>query len=117
MRKVARRPRHSLQQPAEAVNLLRARAMHHRAGAKEQQALEQGVIEHMQQRAAKAQHHQHRRTRAHAQQSDAQPQRNDADVFDAVIRQQPLQVVLGQRKQHAQHARTQPDGDEYPAPP
>ena len=115
--KSRRRPRHPFQQPAEVVNFMRSGAMHHRARAEEQQSLEQGVIEHVQQRAAKAQHHQHGRTRAHAQQADAQAQRDDADVFDAVIRQQALQVVLRQRKQHAQHTRSQPDGDESPPPP
>ena len=48
---------------------------------------------------------------------DAQAQRDDADVLDAVIRQQPFQVVLRQRKQHAEHTRSQPDANEHPAPP
>ena len=53
-KKSRRRPRHPFQQPAELVNFTRSSAMHHRARAEEQQSLEQRMIEHVQQRAAKA---------------------------------------------------------------
>ena len=49
--------------------------------------------------------------------ADAQPKRDDADVLDAVIGQQPFQVVLRQGVEHAEDAGDDADGHQRPAPP
>ena len=57
----------------------------------------------MQKAAGKTGRHDERRAAAPAQQPQPEAHRDYPDVFHAVIRQQPLDVMLGQGKNHAQH--------------
>ena len=70
-------------------------------GTEEQQGLEDGVVCDMQQRRRERD----RRPRGVAglgeQQGRAEAERDDADILDRVIRQQPLQLMLDQRPQDA----------------
>ena len=50
-------------------------------------------------------------------QGRAQAHENDADVFDAVIGEQPLEVVFHQRVEHAEHGGNRADGEHGHAPP
>ena len=50
MRKSERGARHAVDQPAEPLHVALAGGAEHRAGAEEQQALEQRVVEDVQQR-------------------------------------------------------------------
>ena len=81
--------------------------MHHRPRAKEQQPLEGGMIQHVQQPAGETQRRDRRQAVANPQQAQSDADRDDADVFHAGIGQQPFQVALRQREQHA----VQPRGD------
>ena len=63
------------------------------------------------------QHGHQRVLETQSQASDAQAQRDDADVLDAVIREQPLEIMLGQRPEHSEDSRGDPDQDEEDAPP
>ncbi len=85
----------------------RARRPQHRPGAEEQEALEQRVIERVQQRSREAP----AAPRAgcavrHPQHSHAHAQQDDPDILDAVIRQESLEVVLGQGPEHPQSRRS-----------
>ena len=109
--------RHALDQPAEAVDVARAGGVQHRAGAEEQQALEDGVVHDVQQPAAMPRTASAALPVARPDQPEAEAERDDADVLDAVVGEQALEVVLGQREQHAEDARDRPDADQRPAPP
>jgi len=111
------RPGHASDKSAQQVEVARPAAVQDCAGAQKQQSLEDGMIDHMKQPARKAEDRQRRRMDVHAQQAQAQAHRDDADVLDAVIGQQPLEVMLRQREQHAQDAGHHADCDQYPAPP
>ena len=110
-------PRHALRQAAEPVDLARVRRVQHRPGPQEEQPLEQRVVDHVEQAAGKPQGGDRDVVGAPPQDAHAEPQGDDADVLHAVIGEQPLQVVLGQGEQHAEHPGEQPDGDQRPAPP
>ena len=95
--------RHAVDQAAQLLHVALAGGGQHRAGAEEQQALEQRVVEHVEQRRGQRQ----RRRAPHAVgpegERQAEADEDDADVLDGVIGEQPLQVVLHQRVEHAQH--------------
>ena len=108
--------RHGLGQAAEAIDLAGAGGMHHRSGAEEQERLEEGVVPDVQQGPAQAQDDPIGPPQRAADQGQAEAHHDDADVLDAVIGQQPLQVVLADGKGHAQHARDDPQPQHHVAP-
>ena len=56
----------------------------------------------MKQTTPKPQHDQVRSAASLANQSQPQPHQNDPDILDAVIREQPLEIVLAQGEEHAE---------------
>ena len=76
--------------------------MEHRPGAEEQQALEEGMVEHVEQRAGKAEDREAGLSKGQSQEADAETQGDDPDVLDAVVGQQPFEVVLRQGEEHAE---------------
>ena len=76
--------RHAVDEAAEMLHVALAGGGEHGAGAKEQQALEQGVVEHVEQRGGQRQ----RRRRRHAVglegERQAEPDEDDADILDRV---------------------------------
>ena len=72
-----------------------SRAVQHAARALEKQALEEAVIEHVQERARVAQGRHRGIAISASEQANPDPEGDDADVLDAVIGEQPLEVVLG----------------------
>ncbi len=94
------------------------RGVLHGAGGEKQQALEDRVIEHVQQPGGKTDD-----TRAAVmpvakpKHTGADAEQDDPDVLDAVIGEQPLQIVLRQREQHAENAARCADREQQPAPP
>ena len=111
------RDRHALEKSAQPIEFPRAGGVQHRSGAEEQQALEDGMVDDVQQAAGQAQGRHRRVPVADPQNAHPQPQGDDADVFHAVVSQQPFQVVLRQGVEHAEDARNHADGHERPAPP
>ena len=95
--------RHGTDQAAELLDVALVRRVQHGPGAEEQQALEQRVIEDVQQRRREGQ----RRRRQHAVglegQRQAQADEDDADVLHRAVGEQPLDVALQQGAQHAEH--------------
>ena len=89
----------------------------HRAGAEEQQALEQGVVEHVQQRGGQRQ----RCGKQHAVclegECKSETDEDDADVLDRMIGQQPFEIVLHQRIKHAHHGGRSGECEHDDAPP
>ena len=114
--KAQRGPRHRLGQAAESIDLAGAGGMHHRPGAEEQKRLEQGVVPDVQQGPAQAQDDPIAALERPADQRQAEAHHDDADVLDAVVRQQPLQVVLADGKGHAEHARDDSQRQHHVAP-
>ena len=112
-----RRLRHPLDQPAHLLHVAGVRRVQDRARAQEQQRLEDRVVDGVIQPGDERQRRQHRVVRMQEHQGRPQPHQDDADILDAVIRQQPLEVVLHQRVEHAQHRGDGPDGQDRDAPP
>ena len=115
-RKVAPVTGMRLSSPPSRSSLARAGGVQHRSGAEEQQALEHGMVDDVQQAAGEAQGRHRRVLVADPQDADAEPQRDDADVLHAVVGQQPFQVVLRQGVEHAEDARNDADGQQASSP-
>ncbi len=109
--------RHAVDQAAQVLHVALAGRGQHGAGAEEQQALEQRVIEDVEQRRGQRQ----RRREAHAVglegERQAEADEDDADVLDRVVGEQPLQVVLHQRIEHAEHRGDAAERQHHHAPP
>ena len=80
------------------------------ACAQEQNAFEQTVVYQVVKTAGQTQRNQRRLIQGNPGHASAQPQQNNADVFQRVVRQQALDIVFHQRIQtankcgdHAQH--------------
>ena len=86
-----------MNEAAKMLHVALAGRRQHGAGAEEQQALEERMIEDMKQRGGQRQ----RRGRDHAVrlegQRQAEPDEDDADILDRVIGEQALEIVLHQR--------------------
>ena len=93
--------RHAVDQPAQVLHVALAGGRQHGAGAEEQQALEQHVVEDVEQRRGQRQ----RRRPAHAvglkRHGEAEADEDDADILDRVVGEQALEVVLHQGVEHA----------------
>ena len=86
------------------------------AGAEEQEGLEQGVVPDVQQAAAQAQDDPIRAAQRTTDHGQADAHDDDADVLDAVIGEQPLQVVLADGKRDPEDARDHAQRQENHAP-
>ena len=95
--------RHAVDQAAEMLHVALAGGGQHRAGAEEQQALEHRVVEHVEQRRGQRQRRAGGQPVGAERQRQAEADEDDADVLDRVVGEQPLQVVLHQRVEHAEH--------------
>ena len=79
--------------------------MQNRARAKKQQALENGVIERVVKPGDQGQGSQVRISERVKHQRRAEPNQDDADVLDAMVGQQALQIVFHQRIEDAYQRR------------
>ena len=86
------------------VDLSSVSCVDHRASAEEEQGLEDRVVPDVKEAAAQAEDDPVRSAQRSSHQSQAKAHDDDADVLDAVIGQQPLQVVLADRKGHSEDA-------------
>ena len=92
-----------MNEAAEMLHVALAGGGQDRAGAEEQQALEERMIEDVEERRGQRQ----RRRPVHAVgakgERKAEADEDDADVLDRVIGEQALEVVLHQRVENAHH--------------
>ena len=98
-----RRLGHPLDQAPHLLHVPRVRRMQHGAGAEEQQPFERGMVEGVVQPRDQRQRRQNVVAAVQKHQCRAQTHEDDADVFDAVIGKQTLEVVFHQRVEHTQH--------------
>ena len=93
--------RHAVDETAQMLHVAFAGRGEHPSSAKEQQALEQRMVEHVQKRRGQRQC----RGKQHAlrleRQREPQPDEDDADIFNGVVGKEPLEIVLHQCVQHA----------------
>ena len=115
--KRAPRPRHPPQQTAEPVELERANRPLERPGAQEQQRLEDGVVQRVQQRRGERDRRPQHRAPRHAAPGSAEAEQDDPDVLDRVKRKQPLQLVLEQRVHHPADRRQRAEREHEDADP
>ena len=96
------RPGHIVNEAPQMLHVAFARRRQHGARAEEQQALEERMVERVQQSGR----HRQRRGRRHAEhlerQREAKSNEDDADVLDRMVGEQALEVVLHQRVEHAE---------------
>ena len=109
-------PRHPSQQPAELLDLPRAGGHHDAARAEEQEPLEHRVIQHVVETRRDADRRDVTAAVRQGHHPCAETEEDDADVLDAVIRQEALEIVLHERIQHAQHRREPSQRDDEHAP-
>src|SRR2546422_6695205 len=86
----------SARQPPQAVDRACSGRAEHRTGTEEQQALEQGVVDGVEDGAGETKNRHSRLPICDAQSTGANAEQDDANVLDAVVGKEPLQVVLGQ---------------------
>jgi hypothetical protein len=98
-------PRHPARETSQLVDLARSRALDDGTGGEEQQALEQAVVPGVQQRAREPERDQFALARRAAEERGAEAEEDDADVLDAVVREQTLEVVLADRERDADDGR------------
>ena len=79
--------------------------MQDRTRAQEKQGFEQGVVEHVEQCAGKAEGRHQPVAGGDAEHAQAETEQDDADVLNGGVRQQPLEVMLAQGMDHAENAR------------
>ena len=102
------RPRHPSRQAAHAIDLARVGAVNRRTRAEEKERFEEAVVPDVEQRARVAEEREERLAVRLREDTDPEPGHDDADVLDAVIREQTLEVVLRERERHAENARRDP---------
>ena len=90
-------PRHPVQKAADPVDLERARRALERPGAEEEEALEDGVIERVQERGRERDAGPVVRSALAEQETRSEAEHDDPDVLDRVEREQSLQLVLEDR--------------------
>ena len=91
--------------PPNPSMLPRAGRHDHAAGAEEQQSLEGRMIHHVVQARGDRHDRQFRSARRPHRHAGAEPEENDPRVLDRAVGQQPFQVVLRQRVEHAENRR------------
>src|SRR4029079_17715365 len=95
--------RHTMDQATEVLHVAFAGGVEHSASAKEQKTLEYGVIEYVKKPCGQRQRRRiYHRMRLECERK-AEANKNDADIFNRVIGEQPLQIVLHQGIEHAHH--------------
>ena len=106
-----------MDEAAETIQVPLAGRALHRAGAEEQQALEQRMIEDVQQRRGEGE----RRCPVQAMRFEGERKteadEDDADILDRAVGENALQVVLHQRVQHAEHGGDAAKREHEHAPP
>ncbi len=112
----ARRPRHPAPQAAQAAHFARAGRVKHGTGPEEQQRLEQPVIPHVQESARERKRAPGRMSMFHRDEREAETDQDDADVLDAVIREQSLEIVLAERERDPQHRARHAQASQPPSP-
>jgi hypothetical protein len=97
--------RHLAAQSAHQVHVARARTVLHGAGAEEKAALEQAMVEAVEEPGRDAQ-----------RSAEPQAEHHVTDLADGMKGQQPLQIALREREQYAyqQRSRSQPGDHQAP---
>ena len=114
-REETRRPGHGAPEPPESTHLARPRRVQHGTGAEEEQPLEERVVPHVEQRPRERQSAPGRAAVLDRHQREAETDQDDADVLDAVIGEQPLQVMLAESEGDAQHGAHDTEGGDHRA--
>ncbi len=110
-------PRHPPEQAAEPVELERAHRSLERACAEEEQRLEHGVVQRVQERGAERERGPGVRTARPQDEAGAEAEHDDPDVLDRVQREEPLQVVLEERVDDAADGRERTEAEHEHAEP
>ena len=92
-----------MNETAEPIHVALAGGDQHRAGAKEQQALEQRVVEDVKQRRGEGQRRRQALAIGLKRQRQPEADKDDADILDGRIGQQPFEVALHQRIENTHH--------------
>ena len=108
---------HAVDETAEMVHVALVGGDQHRARSQEEQALEHGVVEDVEQRRRQRQRRQRVDAVGAEGERQAQADDDDADVLDRVIGEQALQIVLHHRVEHTQQRGDAAEQQHHHAPP
>ena len=116
--KQARRPRHAPGEPAELLHVADVRAAEHAPRPEEEEAFECRVVERVKECGGERDGREGAARALLAPQNHRQPHadEDDADVLDAVEREQALEVVLLERVEHTEHGRCRAHEEHGPSP-
>ena len=103
-----RHPRHAADQAAELAQAALFGRMQHRAGGQKQQALEERVVERVDQRGAEGERRKQAQVAGLEQNGQADAGKDDSDVLDRGVRQQALHVGLHAAKIAPNRAENRP---------
>ena len=111
------RERHHPGQTAEPIEITQPGRPEHRPGAQEQEALEDSVIERVEEGRREGHRRERRLSVRRKKHRRSEPEEDDPDVLDAAEREQALEIVLHDRVQDAQHGRTGSRDEDRHGPP
>ena len=111
------RLRHAMDEAAEALHVALAGRGEHRAGAEEQQTLEDRMVEDVQEAGGERERRRQRHAVGLERERKAEPDEDDPDVLHRVVREQPLEVVLHERVEHAHDGGDAAEREHHHAPP
>jgi hypothetical protein len=89
--------------------------VHDRAGAEEEQRLEERVVPDVEEAAGEAEHDPLRSAERAADRRHAEPEQDDPDVLDRVVGEEALEVVLREREDHAEERCQRAQREEHDA--
>ena len=103
-------------EPAHPVDVARARRVDDHAGGQEEQCLEDGVVPDVEHRRPESEDHEKRRVRRAADDGQTDAHHDDADVLDAVVREESLDVVLRNGERDSGDAARRPEQEQQDSP-
>ena len=109
-------PGHGFRESAHEIDTPRPRAADRRSGAQEKERLEEAVIPDVEEAARQAEDQPIAPMGRAAEHREAEAHHDDADVFDAVVGQEPLKVVLGYREDDSEKAADHAQAEHRAAP-
>ena len=111
------REAHAPEEPAERVDLPGPGRVDHGAGRVEQERLEGRVVPDVEEAAGEPEHGPVEPALRHPERADAEPDQDDADVLDRVVREEALEIVLRERHHDAEDAGRDAESHEREAEP
>src|SRR5207244_6109694 len=110
------RPRHRLRETSQVVDVAAVGRVDDGAGTQEEQRLEEGMVPDVQQAPSEAENHPISTPQRTADEGQAEADHDDADVLDAVVGQETLDIMLADGEGDAQYTTDRTQTQERSSP-